>query len=143
VLVEIVKLLDLVTARILSHDGTLVPSFARYRGCNYACSECANIRLKGDFISKTRARVLKLLETPLSIPIGKEMRAYAKCPKGILPNGVKPPSIQVCAFKLVPYNPETFNEKDQTAKLFGIEEELKKHNLMLVSIRSNISRAKS
>lgn len=48
--------------------------------------------------------------------------------------------IQVCAYKLLPHNPEALNEKDQTAALFGLEEELKKHNLMLVSIRSNISK---
>lgn len=140
VLVEILKILNLVTARVLSHDGTLVPSFARYRGCNYAGCECGNIRLSGDFISKTRARILRLLEDPASIPVNKEMRSYAKCPKVTLPNDIKPPSIQVCAFKIVPYNPEAFNEKDQTSRLFGLEEELKKNNLMLVSLRSNISK---
>jgi hypothetical protein len=138
-LVEILKDLDLVTARILSHDGTLVPSFARYRGCNYATCECASIRVGGDFISRTRARILKLLENPGSVFIDKQMRSYAKCPKPTLPNDVKPPSIQVCAWKLLPYNPDTFNEKDQTAKLFGVEEELTKNNLMLISLRSNIS----
>lgn len=140
VLIEILRMLDLVTARVISHDGTLVPSFARYRGCNYSCKDCAEIRILGDFISKTRARILKLLENPQAIPLGKEMRSYAKCPKGTLPNDVKPPSIQVCAFKLLPYNPDAFNEKDQTTKLFGLEDELKKHNLMLVSLRNNISK---
>jgi hypothetical protein len=139
-LVEILKALDLITACVLSHDGTLVPSFARYKGCNYACSDCANIRIYSDFIAKTRARILKLLEEPASIPIDKELRAYAKCPKGTLPNDVKPPSIQVCAYKLLTLNPDAFDEKDQTAKLFGLEEELKKNNLMLLSLRSNISR---
>ncbi len=139
-LVEILRFLGLVTARILSHDGTLVPGFARYRGCSYASCECAHIRVNGDFIAKIRARVLKLLGAPLSVPIDKEMRYYAKCPKGTLPNDVKPPSIQVCAFKLLPYNPEVLNEKDQTAKPFGLEEEIKKHNLMLVSLRSNVSK---
>lgn len=43
VLVELLKILDLLSARILSHDGTLVPTFARWRGCNYACKECASI----------------------------------------------------------------------------------------------------
>lgn len=140
VLVEILKLLDLVTACVLSHDGTLVPTFARWRGCNYACKDCAEIRISGDFISKTRARILKLLEEPAFIPIDKEMRSYAKCPKGTLPNDVKPPSIQVCAYKLLPYNPDALDEKDQTAKLFGLEEKLKNHNLMLVSLRNNISK---
>lgn len=139
-LVEILKMLDLVTARILSHDGTLVPSFAKWRGCNYASCECSYIRLSGDFIVRTRARIVKMLKEPASIPIDKELRAYAKCPKGTLPNDVKPPSIQLCAYKLLPYNQDAVDEKDQTSKLFGVEEELKKHNLMLVSLRSNISK---
>jgi hypothetical protein len=101
VLIEILKMLDLVTASVISHDGTLVASFARYRGCNYACAECANIRISSDFISKIRARILRLLEKLKSIPLDKEMRSYAKCPKGTLPN-----------------------------------EELKKHNLMLL-VRSS------
>jgi hypothetical protein len=140
ILVELLRLLDLVSARVISHDGTLVPTFAKYRGCNYATSECANIRISGDFITKTRARILRLLETPGSAPIGKEMRSYAKCPKGTLPNDVKPPSIQVCAYKLLPFNPEVLDEKDQTSKLFGLEDELKEHNLILVPIRSNVSK---
>ena len=133
-LVEILKMLDLLTARILSHDGTLVPTFARYRGCNYASCECANIRLKDEFISKTRTRILKLLQEPGSIPIDKEMRCYAKCPKHTLPNNVLPPSNQVCAWKLLPYNPELQIKKDQTSRLFGLEEELKKHNLPYVGL---------
>lgn len=140
VLVELLKMLDLASACVLFHDGTLVPTFAIWRGCNYASGECANIRVSGDFITHTRARILKLLEEPGSIPIDKEMRSFAKCPKQTLPNDVKPPSIPVCAYKLLPYNPEGFNKKDQTAKLFGLEDELKKHNLMLVAIRSNISK---
>lgn len=139
-LVEILKMLDLLTARVISHDGTLVPTFARYRGCNYACRDCANIRISGDFIAKTRTRILKLLQEPANIPLDKELRAYAKCPRGILPNDVKPPSMQVCAFKLLPYNQETFDDKDQTSRLFGLEEALLKHNLMLVPLRSNISK---
>lgn len=140
VLVEILKQLDIITARVLSHDGTLVPSFARYRGCNYACEGCAEIRLKGDFIPHIRNRILKLLETSSQLGPDKRYRAFAKCPKGTLPNDVKPPSIQVCEFKLPPYNPETFNDKDQTAKVFGIEDALRKANLMLVSTLSNISK---
>lgn len=140
ILVDILKELHLITANILSHDGTLVHSFARYRGCNYATPDCTCIRVSGDFISHTRTRILNLLDQPHSIPIDKELRSFAKCPKGILPNDVKPPSIQVCAFKLLPYNPETFNENDQTSKLFGLEDELKKHNFMLIPIRTNISK---
>lgn len=140
VLVDILKMLDLITANILSHDGTLVPTFARYRGCNYASCDCSSIRVTGDFITKTRTRILSMLENPSSIPIDKELHAYAKCPKATLPNNVKPPSIQVCAFKLLPYNPDLVNDNDQTTKLLGIENALNNHNLMLVPIRTNISK---
>lgn len=140
ILVEILIALDMITANIISHDGTLVNSFARYRGCNYATPDCVCIRVSGDFISNTRTRILKLLDNPSSIPIDKELRSYTKCPKGTLPNDVKPPSIQVCAFKLLPLNPELIDENDQTLKLFGLEDALKNHNLMLVPIRSNISK---
>lgn len=140
VLVEILKQLDIITARILSHDGTLVHSFARYHGCNYACNDCAEIRVGGDFISHTHDRTLELLQNPSALSPDKTYRAFAKCPKGTLPNNVKPPSIKVCEFKILPYNPDYYDEKDQTAKLFGVEDALSKANLMLVPIRSNISK---
>lgn len=141
VLVEILRLLDIITARVVSHDGTLVATFARYRGCNYACRDCAEIRVGGDFICHTRRRILKLLENPSSINPDKTYRAFAKCPqRALLPNNVKPPSMRVCEFKLLPYNPELLDEKDQTAKVFGIEDALFKAELMLVPIRSNISK---
>lgn len=143
ILVEILIQLDIITARILSHDGTLVPTFARYRGCNYACQDCKHIPLNRDLISEIRRKILKLLQNPENIPIGKEKRAFVKCPKrDSLPKDVNPPSIEIIAYKLVPFNPELLNEKDQTAKLLGIEEELSKANLMLLPLRSNISGVK-
>lgn len=140
VLVEILKQLDLITARIISHDGTLVPSFARYHGCNYACKDCSEIRLHIDFISHTHDRILELLQNPSCLTPDKTYRAFAKCPKGTLPNDVKPPSIKVIEFKILPFNPALFDEKDQTAKLLGLEDALYKANLMLFPIRSNISK---
>lgn len=140
ILVEILQKLDIITARIISHDGTLVPTFARYRGCNYACEDCAHIQVGGDFISRVRNRILDLLKNPSQLNPIKSYRVFAKCLKGTLPNDVKPPSIRVCEFKLLPFNPDTFDEKDQTAKLFGLEEALAKANLMLVPVRSNISK---
>jgi len=50
VLVEIVKRVGLITGKILSYDGTLFPTFANYRGCNYACQECKSIPLKDNFL---------------------------------------------------------------------------------------------
>ncbi len=143
-LVDIVSRLGLVSGRIVSTDGTLVHTFARYRGCNYACKDCANIRVGGDFIKKTRNKILKLLENPSSINPEKERRAYAKCPrKDELPKDVNPPSIQVVAYKIVPFNPELIKENDWTEKILGLQEELRRHNLMILPLRSNISHVDS
>jgi len=74
----------------------------------------------------------------------KERRAFAKCPRrDELPKDIKPPSIQVVAYKLVPFNPELLNENDWTEKMLGLEEELRRHNLMPLPIRSNISHVDS
>lgn len=142
VLVEIVRMLGLITGRILSHDGTLVPTFARYRGCNYACCDCNHIRLKGDFIQKTRNKILKLLENPSSVRFDKERRSFAKCPRRhLLPPEAKRLSMCVMAFKLVPLDTEALKESDdQTTKLFGLEEALSKAKLMIKPVRSNISK---
>ncbi len=144
ILVEIVETLGLITARILSHDGTLFHTFARYKGCNYACKDCLNIRVTDkDFIQRERNKILKLLQNPSKIDPTKERRAYAKCPRvDYLPQDVKPPSIIVMAYKLVPFDPELVSEKDQTAKLLGVDENLAKAKLMLVHIRSNILNVK-
>jgi len=143
ILVQIVKILGMITGRILSHDSTLFHTFARYRGCNYACSECESIQVRDDnFINDVRYRINKLLENSCSIPLNKEMRAYAKCPrKEYLPQGVKPCSIIIIAFTILPFNEEAFTENDrQTARLLDPEDNLGKHNLMLKVLRSHISK---
>jgi len=143
VLVEIVKRLGLLTGKILSHDGTLVPSFARYHGCNYACKECEFIQVRDtNFISDIRYRIQKLLEDPSSIQVGKEMRAYAKCPrKEYLPSGVNPCSIIVVAFTILSFNQELYSESDRlAAKLLDPEGRLLQQGLMLKILRSNISK---
>jgi len=52
ILVEIVKRVGLVTGKILSYDGTLFPTFANYKGCNYATEKCSSIPLKEDFLRR-------------------------------------------------------------------------------------------
>ena len=142
ILVEIVERLGLITARILSCDGSLFPTTARYKGCNYACENCLNIRVTDkDFIQRERYKILNLLENPSKIDPTKERRAYAKCPRAdSLPQDVHPPSIIVMAYKLVPFDPELVNEKDQTAKLLGVDEALARAKFMLIPKRSNISK---
>lgn len=117
-----------------------VHTFARYHGCNYACGNCSEIRVGSDFISLTHNRILELLKNPSCLSPDKTYRSFAKCPKGIFPNETKPHSIKVIEFKIIPYNPDLYDEKDQTAKLLGIEDALSNAKLMLLPIRSNISK---
>jgi len=86
---EIVKEVGLVTGKILSYDGTLFPTFANYRGCNYACQECRSIPLKENFLKSLRYRIIDSLNHPSKIILGKERRSFATCPKDDLPPCVK------------------------------------------------------
>ena len=42
-----------------------------------------------------------------------------------------------------PFDPELIRENDWTEKILGLEEELRRHNLMILPIRSNISHVDS
>lgn len=138
VLVEIAYELQILTARIISYDGCLFPSHARYKGCTYATSACNQIRVNGDFIQKTRYRILNMLSNLDSITLGKEHRSFSHCLGINFPEDVKQPSIEVVAWSLVPYDEDS--HEPSTEKLLGIEEQLRAANLMLKPLRSNISK---
>ena len=141
ILIDILKQLDMITGRILSHDGTLVHTFARYRRCNYADDVCDQIRVGGDFIDRARNKILDLIENPEKLSPDKTHWLTVQCPrKEVFPKDVKPYSIHVCEFKLMPYNPETFDPDDQTLKLLGLEDEVRYRGLMFVPLTSHISK---
>jgi len=45
-LVHIFHQLEMITFNILAHDGTLYPTWARYKGCTYFCNQCACITVE-------------------------------------------------------------------------------------------------
>jgi hypothetical protein len=57
VLVDIFHQLQLISFKILAHDGTLYPTWARYKGCTYFCDQCAGITVE-DVIGKVKNRIL-------------------------------------------------------------------------------------
>lgn len=57
-----------------------------------------------------------------------------------MPQGVHPLSIHVVAFRIIPFNPDLVNKHDQTAKVFGVEDELNKASLMILPLENNISK---
>ena len=138
VLVKITYELHMVTGRIISYDGCLFRSHAKYKGCTYADNGCNEIRVNGDFIQKTRYRILDMLKDLDSLVLGKERRSFSHCLGENFPEGTKPPSIEVVAWSLVNYEQESHDPS--TEKLLGIEKELRECNLMLKPIRSNISK---
>ena len=138
VLVEIAYELHLITGRIISYDGCLFPSHARFKGCTYADKSCSEIRVNGDFIQKTHYRILNMLQNLDTLTPGKEHRSFSHCLSSNFPDDVKPPRIEVVSWSLVPFEQESHDTS--TEKLLGIEEQLKLSNLMLKPIRSNISK---
>jgi len=139
ILVEIVKRVGLITGKILSYDGTLFPSFANYRGCNYACEECESIPLKDNFLKSLRYRIIDSLNHPSKIILGKERRSFAICPKDDLPASVKKrPTFRAFSFCFVPK--EDDQRQSELAHILGLEKELSEKGLYLKLIDSSISR---
>ena len=125
VLVEITKLLGLLSFSILSTDGTLFPSYSHYKGCTYFCEECKSIELKG-LIDTVRRRILYKLQDPKRITLGREIKVLVDCPSTRFPEDVQKPKVELMSLNLKmadPENPNPFN------KIFGVEEELKAQGL--------------
>lgn len=128
VLVRIVHLLDLVTFSILSTDGTLFPSYTRYRGCTYFCEECDSIQFQG-LIDNVKRRVLYRLKDPRKTLLGREIRVKVECPSHRFPEEIQKPKVELLTLFLKvadPARPNPFN------RIFGVEEELKALGLDLV-----------
>jgi len=137
-LVEIVKRVGLLTGKILSYDGTLFPTFANYRGCNYASKECRSIPLKEDFLKRLRYRIINSLNHPSKITLGKERRSFATCPKNDLPACVKKkPTFRTLSFCFVPK--EEDQKQSELTYILGLEKRLSQERLYLKLLGSCIS----
>jgi len=138
VLVSIFHQLEMITFKILAHDGTLYPTWARYKGCAYFCNECSCISVS-DAIDKVRKQILYRLNNLAENNLGSEVRAYTECPSERFPEDVKKPKVELFAFRLAFSDGEVTEEQRNTALLFGVEEELTKQHLCIQTIRSNVS----
>jgi len=144
VLVHIFHQLEMITFKILAHDGTLYPTWARYKGCTYFCNQCSHIQVD-DVIGKVKNRVLYRLNNLSENNLGSEVRVYTECPSDRFPekdkNGkeIKKPKIELFAFKLDFAEGEPTDEQKNTAILFGVENELDKQQLCINTLRSNVS----
>jgi hypothetical protein len=133
VLVEIVRLLGLLSFSILSTDGTLFPSYSRYKGCTYFCNECHSIEFKG-LIENVRRRILYKLEDPKRVALGREIKVRVDCPSNRFPKDVQKPKVELMTLSLKVADPE---ERNPFSKIFGVEEELQEQGLDVAIKRIN------
>lgn len=137
VLVDLFHQLQMITFKILTHDGTLYPTWARYKGCTYFCDQCSSITVT-DVIAKVRNRILYRLNNLSKNNLGSEVRVYTDCPSHRFPQEVEKPKIELFALKLAFSDGELTQEQKNTALLFGVQQELDRQHLCIQSIRSNI-----
>jgi hypothetical protein len=138
VLVGIFHQLEMITFKILAHDGTLYHTWARYKGCTYFCDQCSCITVE-DVVGKVKNRILYRLNNIAENNMGSEVRVYTECPSDRFPEDVKKPKIELFAFKLGFTDGDLPEEQRNTAILFGVEEELAIQQLCINTLRSNVS----
>ncbi len=138
ILVGIFQQLEMITFKILAHDGTLYPTWARYKGCTYFCDQCPAITVD-NVINKVKNRILYRLNNLSTNNLGSEVRVYTQCPSHRFPEDVNKPKIELFAFRLGFTDGEPSREQINTAIVFGVKEELDKQQLCINTIRSNVS----
>jgi len=137
VLVDIAYFLGFLSGPLIaSTDGTLFPTFSRFRRCDYFEKECQRIQIAG-LLSRIKRRVNNFLNHHEKIVSGKEYRVRARCPSHRFPEEKKRPLINLLTFSFFRFNPN--REQDKTSRLLGIEKRLKELGLMLLPLKSSIN----
>ncbi|MBU0486199.1 MAG: hypothetical protein KKB30_16970, partial [Proteobacteria bacterium] len=138
VLVGIFHDLEMINFKILSHDGTLYHSWARYKGCTFFCHECSLITVP-DVTEKVRKRILYRLANMPKNSLGSDIRVYAECPSDRFPKDVEKPKIELFSFRLAFSDGEPSQEQINTALLFGVKDELDRQQLCIQTISSYLT----
>ncbi len=137
VLVGIFKKLEMITFKILSHDGTLFPTWARYKGCTYFCPQCSHITVD-EVIGKVRDRLLYRLNHLVENSLGSECKVTTECPSSKFPKDIPKPKIELFSCRLTFSDGSPTQEQFNTAALFGLKEELEKEHLVINTLKSNV-----
>ena len=116
VLVNIFHQLEMITFKVLSVDGTLYATWARYRGCCYFDRGCKFINVP-QVIEKVRNRILYRLNNLAHDNFGSESRVYVECRSDRFPCHIKKPKVEVFAFRLAFCYGEPTKEQQNTAIL--------------------------
>ena len=138
VLVGIFHRLEMISFNILAHDGTLYPSWARYKGCTWFCGRCQQI-VVADVMEKVRSRIVYRLGKLDEGNLGSEIRVYTECPSDRVPEDVKKPRIELFACRLSFADGQLSEEQRNTAIMFGLQKELHQHQLCIHTLRSAVT----
>lgn len=139
ILVGIFHKLEMITFNIIAHDGTLFPTRARYRNCTWFSEKCSCIAVQS-VIARVKKQIMYRLNNLNKINLNRTFMIKCECP--YVPEGKKykkNPKFEVLCLKLGHIEKEPTIGQNQTAMLFGVKQELDKHNLFVDTIRSNIS----
>jgi len=125
----------LITYRILSTDGKLFPSFARYKGCTYhQGTSCLSIQTQGIFSRIKQSVSAVLAQYPL-IKLGKTYQISIQCPHPNFPlndskgKPLKKPKICVFEYCFMAADGTPPDLEDSTITFLGIREKLAQFDL--------------
>jgi len=130
VLVDIFHRLKMITFNVCCHDGTLYPTWARYRGCCHHCDLCQSITIR-DITDKVKDRIMYRVDNLAHGTLDKECRVYTDCPNVYFPNDVERPKIELFAFRLGFCDEPTLEQRN-TAALFGVADVLENQHLVFL-----------
>lgn len=138
ILVQIMTELDFITGEMISVDGTLIPTYSRYKGCTHACEKCRSIECDGVF-QKIRERIEVICSEQNDGLVGKENKIFIECPNPdveIPKDKKRKISTEVLCFTVEKGKSNTAGDK--LAKKIGVDGVLSKKGFELNIIRSNI-----
>lgn len=138
ILVQIMTELEFITGEIISIDGTLIPTYSRYKRCNSFCEKCRCIECEGVF-QKIRERVEKICSGQDNGLISKENRILIECPNpdAGIPKGKKTKILTEVVCFTIEKN-KSNKSGDALAQKIGVNNILSKQGLGLNIMRSNI-----
>ena len=137
ILVDIFRQLEMITFNIIAHDGTLLPTRARYKGCTCFSGQCEKIVAFG-VLDRVKKQVFYRLNNLSRVDLEKSFKIKIDCPCDTLPEKIKRPKIEALVMKISVMDGSESQNQINTAILFGVKEQLDKQGLCLEIIRSKI-----
>ena len=122
VMVELLRTFGLIKGELLSTDGQLEPTYARYKGCTYACESCHQFPVDEAGQQELRAQLhsgAKRLQLTCPFPevVDKVREATAK--KG----NARDPKVALLEIENVPDGAASSSDRQQVATLLGLPED--------------------